>query len=65
MIIMSLADELWTDLEENGDSNRMVDKRKPEPDFIPPNVYKSVEERYFLYHIVFYISITFLNFFLL
>lgn len=39
---MSLADELLADLEENDDSERMVEE--PEPDFIPPSISKSIEE---------------------
>lgn len=41
---MSFADELLTNLEENDESDRMMEKREQEPSFIPPNISKSVED---------------------
>lgn len=58
---MCLTDELLADLEENYDSNRMVEE--PEPDFISLNISKFIKKGKFLLHIVFCISITFINFF--
>lgn len=40
--MLSLDDELLIALGGKDDSNRMVEE--PEPDFIPPNVSKAIEE---------------------